>query len=133
MSAALNTLQLDQSAFLREEMARLQELTKELQAVKAELAALRAAKTGAEAPTPREEPASPRRVPATAANGGIPAPRPPFPDPAGGTAPELGNEEIHELLLRRMALITEERQTRWQKILQFLSGRKTAGDPASPT
>jgi pSer/pThr/pTyr-binding forkhead associated (FHA) protein len=133
MSAALNSLQLDQSAFLREEMGRLQELTRELQAVKAELAALRAAKTGTDAPARQEEPASSRRASAAGANGAIPAARPPFPHAPSDSAPELGGEEIHELLLRRMALLTEERQTRWQKILQFLSGRKTAGDPAAPT
>jgi hypothetical protein len=143
------TLYRDQFELIRDELDKVQELTRELQELQAELgkypaAAPAPAAADADARPAREttqpekirEPDAPRSEPrpqpprptaketatvAASAERKAP-PQPPSP-PTGQPAPPPG-VDIHAWLHQRMAAIQEERQSRWQKILSFLGGKK---------
>lgn len=48
---------------------------------------------------------------------------------AAGEPPAVPGEDIHEWLQRRVAALEEQRQSRWQQILQFILGKKVDGIP----
>jgi hypothetical protein len=118
--------------FIREELERVAELTRELNGLKATQAAPRPTPNGARPPLPEGgrkngRPGAPDApaalVPPVAADRGAAG------NPAAAP-PQGQGDDIHGWLCRRMAAIQEERQTRWQKILNCLTGRKPAEQPA---
>jgi hypothetical protein len=135
LSQMFSTLQQDQMQVIREELNQLRGLTEELQALKSELAAahpsagsVASAAANGNLPAPgaaRQLPAAPG--PAKPSPSGGPAPAAP-PAPPGAAGAAAGAPDVHAWLCQRLAAIQEERQSRWQKILTFLSGKGT-GEP----
>lgn len=105
MFQVFRTLHQDQAELVRNELDAVRKLTRELQDLQ-----IRAAVA----------PASPPR-PAGPAVAGPPRDRP---APRGGGA--QANADVHALLSRRIAAIQEERQGRWQKILNLVTGDSSA-------
>jgi pSer/pThr/pTyr-binding forkhead associated (FHA) protein len=131
MFQMFSALHQDQVGYLREELARLHQVTQELHALQNQLAQHPPpAKTphettlGAGSPS-RERQAMPPKQPQ-------PAPVQEKPKreaaPAGGSPapPEVGegSQDIHAWLSQRMAALQQERQGRWQKILDLLTGKR---------
>jgi pSer/pThr/pTyr-binding forkhead associated (FHA) protein len=130
----------EQNDLIRAELDQLHELTRELQTLQAELIK-QPPQRGPErpgVPSARNLPASRERArkPADEANqdGGhssTPAERqiPTEAPPSAGTPekaplPEgVAGENIHAWLSHRIATLQQERQTRWQKVMQFMLGR----------
>jgi pSer/pThr/pTyr-binding forkhead associated (FHA) protein len=124
-------LQREQIGAIRDEMDRLHQLSREVLALQAELAKR-------EQPAPeraRSTPAAagPRGVPnhvaTNPASRSAPAPNPaaeskPLPLPQG--QPE---KDMHAWLTQRLATLQQERQSRWQKIVNFLGGRRDTTTP----
>ncbi len=152
-TALLQTLQLfstlhkDQMSFLRDELDRQRVLTQELRELQAELARLQAqprgtGATAAAVPTradvsPAPAAAPPRSEP-TEKPAAAPEPAPlPAPATAGlpeqtavkganGVRPSEG-QDVHAWLNDRMATLQQERQSSWQRILNFLGGKRPEG------
>jgi pSer/pThr/pTyr-binding forkhead associated (FHA) protein len=126
----------DQMSLVRDELDRLHALTEELHGLQAELAGQPPAPAAPATPSPangaaagrgpapqsRPQPASP------------PAPDPGRPQPAtagrsspigGGPVgkPEPQPENIHAWLTQRIASLQQERQSRWQKVLNLVLGK----------
>jgi pSer/pThr/pTyr-binding forkhead associated (FHA) protein len=140
----------DQMGLVREELDRLRELTDEMAKIKAEMAA-RTRKPlpqlapwpppgPAAAPTPPQAspqpPSQPQPQRAAATTNGPAPPPPPFtqrparphddaPPPIPKAPLEPRNPEIHDWLNERLAAITEEQQSRLQKIMGLLKGNKS--------
>ena len=136
----------DQMGLVREELDRLRELTDEMARIKAEMA-VRTRKPltqlapwpppgPAAAPPPSPAPASPPPQRAAATTNGPVAPPPPFtqrparphddaPPPTPMAPLEPRNPDIHDWLNERLAAITEEQQSRLQKIMGLLKGNKS--------
>jgi pSer/pThr/pTyr-binding forkhead associated (FHA) protein len=122
----------DQMALLRQELDRVQELTQELTMLQAELAKQPAAPatgrpvTAAPAATLRlAQPSSPTSstpAPTTASEQTTPAATGSATDAAkpAPTPPSPAPEDVHGWLHERIAAIQQERQSRWQKIRDFL-------------
>jgi predicted component of type VI protein secretion system len=107
----------DQVSFLREELSRLQQVTQELNGLQKELQ-----KSGQAPPGPAASPAPFAGAPPAYAP--APAPDlPPLPEPNG---PPQGTPELHAWLCQRMEALQQERQGRWQKIMDFLTGKRAA-------
>ncbi|HLJ94436.1 MAG TPA: FHA domain-containing protein [Gemmataceae bacterium] len=118
-------LQREQIGVIRDEMDRLHQLSREVLALQSELA--KRPQPTAERPRTAPASASGRTVPESATvsptSRPAPAPKPapeskPLPQPEG--QPE---KDMHAWLSQRLAALQEERQTRWQKIVSFLSGK----------
>lgn len=112
MFSSLHGEQLD---FIREELDRLRDLTGEMKSLHVELS--RQAPAAAKSVTlaaARVEPA------AAPANGGEPKGVSTNRLPGNGTAPE----NIHLWLTQRITAIQEEQQSSWQRIMQFVTGRR---------
>lgn len=117
-------LQHEQIGVIRDEMDRLHQLSREVLALQAELA--KHTKPAAERPRgtlavpgPRAPAYSPATNPASRPT---PGPKPtteskPLPLPQG-----LPERDMHAWLSERIASLQQERQTRWQKIVNFLGG-----------
>jgi pSer/pThr/pTyr-binding forkhead associated (FHA) protein len=108
-------IQRDQVALVREELQRLERITQDLQALEGQLAA-----TAAPPRPPRQEPVSepppPEKGTGTAPTAGAPAP----------PAPVVPSEEaaaMHARLSQQLLRLREERESHWQKILNFLGGK----------
>lgn len=115
----------EQSDLIRNELDRLHQLTQELHELQAQLAQLPPREAPAmerpvATPPPRPVPAAPELPPRhePQANG-TPSPIPPLPR----QTEDVGNpDQIHAWLTHRMASIQRERQSSWQKIMNFLLG-----------
>ncbi len=137
MVQTFSRLHHDQLHLIRQELKQLHGLTRELQEIQKELrnrppdpprttAAPADTAKASLPPTPPApsmprpaEPARPRTAPLAEANTDTP------------TAPPLRpTAEVHAWLTQRLAVLQEERQTRWQKILHALTG--TSGEEAMP-
>ncbi len=133
----------DQMSLIREELSQLQQLSQEQQALQARLASQSAATVSGRRPSLRvvsgESPVSVSRSSAT--------PQPTAPQPsnpgdlpeetaaAKATAPPRPTREqvqeageIHAMLVKRIAAIQEERQGRWQKLLNAVIGKGNGGE-----
>jgi hypothetical protein len=144
MVQMFGTLHRDQMGMIRDELDRVRQISQELLALQADLARHSAAKGGA-----RPAPVPPRpSLPAPTADNGSgaaqpqPAPGNPFAEagrgrsetPAGQRTPSPGTagqspEELHAWLNQRIQAIQQERQSRWQKILNFLRGKRPEEPP----
>jgi hypothetical protein len=141
MGQMFNHLHRDQLALIREELTRLQQVSQDLRAVQTELAQR---ESGALAgPAPAAETAAPKAVapprPESAAPEAGPLPGPdgsapkavPRPAPARkGAAADKSAPDIHAELFQRIQQLQQERESRWQKILNYLTGKQpgeTAG------
>jgi pSer/pThr/pTyr-binding forkhead associated (FHA) protein len=135
MFQMFGALHRDQMTFIQEEMDRLQQLNRELHLLQIEAATHPPAQAPASTPRPAAGPESrPRPVAAGAAADrsprmaaeppNSPAP-PPRPTAATGAVPAAPcGEDVHTWLCRRMAAVEEERQSRWQKLLGLLAGKR---------
>ncbi|HEY7159169.1 MAG TPA: FHA domain-containing protein [Gemmataceae bacterium] len=125
----------DQMQLIRQEMNHLQELTRELQGLPAELArhtSVSSRNAGA-APSPRPTaPVFPIAPPAAgAALPTLPRSSPPRPIPSAepkssplSPTPAQSDAEVHAWLSQRLMVLQQERQSRWQKILSVLTGKR---------
>jgi pSer/pThr/pTyr-binding forkhead associated (FHA) protein len=153
MAQMFGAMHKEQTEVLREELQRLRELTLEINHLQAQSAkgkaipapqgpaapATAVGEPGASAPgerpvlrrlTPPARPASP--PPAVPSN--HPAPQvasapaaAPVDKPAGPAVPPAGaqeNGDVYLWLAQRMQTLQEERQSRWQKVLGFLTGKR---------
>jgi hypothetical protein len=140
MCEMFSGLHKDQMGFLRQELEHQRQLARELQELQNELRksqapgphrapqGLLARPAPANGPTPAA-PAAPAE--ASAAPAAAP-PRPSAPPPQGSEAPsteaanpELNGQDVHAWLYQRMATLQEERQSSWQKIINYLTGKRT--------
>jgi pSer/pThr/pTyr-binding forkhead associated (FHA) protein len=153
MFQMFHTLQRDQIKVIREELDHLQGLTEELQSLQAELRQRSPAAT-AKAPLPptagftahtRTDPAAgSARPPAASQPPGGKHPKKPTPGPrpqpvapsaapgpsAAAASPKVmpqgqSDENLHAWLSERILAIQQERQSRWQKVMNFLTGKQT--------
>lgn len=114
MFQAFGTLQREQMAGIREELDQIRRLTEELKDARAEAVAV-APPTTEEAPAPGPIPADPGRPPegpTTSAPQQRPEPRPDV-----AAAPGV---DLHAELTRRIAQIQNDRQSRWQRLLEMV-------------
>jgi pSer/pThr/pTyr-binding forkhead associated (FHA) protein len=130
-----STLHRDQMKLVREELLQVQQLTRELHDLQDKLArhqqAAAAPVKPAAAPAKAVRPHGvARREPAPAydKNGMPPAERPPRtepPAPAGASSgdPIQSSEDVHAWLCQRIDAIHQERQSRWEQILNFVLGK----------
>lgn len=115
----------EQSDLIRDELERLRELTQELHTLQEELAKHPPHEAVA-APLPTAPPPLPEGPSPPVATL---APEPPVtdaarpPGPAVATPPAENAEDIHVWLTQRMATLQRERQSSWQRILNFLLGK----------
>jgi pSer/pThr/pTyr-binding forkhead associated (FHA) protein len=137
MFQMFNTLQRDQIGVIRQELDHLQELSRELHALQSELAkrsAPGAVPTPKPAPAAVREPAVPAAAPVpsrqpeqvstfTPLPAAGPVTSPPQAAPPPAPAATEGDEAFHAWIAGRIASIQEERQSRWQKVMGFLSGK----------
>jgi hypothetical protein len=123
----------DQMGAIREELDHLHDLTREIQALQAEL--LRRSQPPPPAPNGSSDgPAADGRPPASRVNGaGHAGPAAGAANPAAASAslpksiappPGMSDDEVHAWLSQRILAIQQERQTRWQKVMTFLSGKR---------
>jgi hypothetical protein len=117
-----STMHREQMDLVREELAQIRRLTDELQATQAQLR---------QPPAPRPDPdESPRARPAPAGAGaGTPPRRKPTPPPPPPEASDAARQ-LHAVLTQRIAALQQERQSRWQKLLQAMGGGR---GPATPS
>jgi pSer/pThr/pTyr-binding forkhead associated (FHA) protein len=105
MFQAFGTMQRDQMAQVREELDRIRQLGQELQSLKS---------NPADGPTPSpNDPSGP--VPA-ADRAGPPPPAEPW------TPRDRTDREVHDLICKRIAEIEGERQGRWKKVFEMVTG-----------
>jgi pSer/pThr/pTyr-binding forkhead associated (FHA) protein len=141
MAEMFVSLHRDQMEFIQEELNRVHALTSELNSLKAQMAgngregtkrqvsatplwprqSTPLAPTSAEAADPTQNGTRSGETDAASA----------LPIRGGSDSPAKGEEDIHAWLCNRMAALEGERQGRWQKILSFLTGRKTEKPAAS--
>lgn len=127
MAQTFGNLHREQLALIREELDQIRDLTRELQSLKAE----QKQQLPPSRPAPTQSPIPPRpSVPKAA-----PAPRADTPPSAAARPASPGAElppaataarcenDIHIWLSQRMAALQRERQSRWQKILNVLTGK----------
>jgi hypothetical protein len=118
-------LQQEQLGVIRDEMEHLRELSKEVLILQKELAkhpqgAPNRPRSTGPAPGPRAASAAGPHKPVSppAPDGKERAPEKPLPLPHGQPA-----KDMHAWLIERLATLQEERQTRWQRIMSFLTGK----------
>jgi pSer/pThr/pTyr-binding forkhead associated (FHA) protein len=125
----------DQMQLIRQEMNHLQELTRELQGLPAELARHTSVppRNAGAAPSPRPTapvvPIAPPAAPAPLPT--LPRSSPPRPIPPAeptssplSTPPAQSDADVHAWLSQRLMVLQQERQSRWQKILNVLTGKR---------
>jgi pSer/pThr/pTyr-binding forkhead associated (FHA) protein len=125
----------DQMQLIRQEINHLQELTRELQDLPAELArhtSIPSRDAGA-TPAPRltasvlpiAPPATATTLP-TPLRSSPPCPMPPAESTSSPSSPPLAqpDADIHTWLSQRLMALQQERQNRWQKILNVLTGKR---------
>jgi hypothetical protein len=120
----------DQMSLIREEMDQLHQLTREQQTIQAAL--LGSTGTNHDRPTLRLVAAetTPTPTPEDPGRSGTlaqppPQPAEPSPDPRPRPRPTgtADPDQIHADLVNRLAAIQEERQGRWQRLVESLTGR----------
>jgi hypothetical protein len=147
MAQMFGQMQDKQMQLIREELGHLHDLTKELHALQADLlkhsrAAPQpaAARAGGErttpAPTKNESRAGaqhrpslrgrPDAVERTSAACTDPGANPRTPTPVVAAAGQ-SQEDIHAVLCARIEALQQDRQSRWQSILHFMTGKRSAG------
>ena len=124
MAEMFTTLHREQSARVQRELEEMRRLTEELQALQAGQAQQAAAPPDVPAPEPADataRPLTPEDAPASdeATNGA--APRPAAYEP-GWKPAQAASPDVHDWLNRRLQQLQQERYSRWQKILQFITG-----------
>jgi hypothetical protein len=149
MVQTFGALHRDQMGMIRDELNRVREISQELLSLQADLAGQPAALSARRgSPDPAEpaavspgapvSPATPSLAAPAAGNGSGPEvpDSPPTPAGGGGGAPPAAPaapaspgrgqtpEDLHTWLNQRIAAIQQERQGRWQKILNFLRGQR---------
>jgi pSer/pThr/pTyr-binding forkhead associated (FHA) protein len=124
-----STMHQDQMGLIREELAEIRRLSQEQKDLQAELRRRDEASVAAPSPVNGALPIQPERVmppPAdrTAARPSTAPPHrvPPPPPEAQGQARPQTQDDLHALINRRLMAIQEERQTRWQKLMQSVMG-----------
>jgi hypothetical protein len=139
MFKVFGTLHRDQAEALRTELDRQQQLTRELREIQAELSRHPAAAPGrpdrlelADRPAPpppapaRADQPQPRPPAYTAAPAPAAAARHEQPIPAANDVGQTG-QDVHTWLCERMAALQQERQSGWQRMLSFLTGKRSDG------
>jgi pSer/pThr/pTyr-binding forkhead associated (FHA) protein len=126
MAEMFTTLHREQSALVREELEHVRQLTRQLHTLQAERArqtaeppadlATAQADSSARLLTAADAPASGK-----AANGA--GAIPPSPEPSR-KAGKTVSPNVHNWLSERIEQLQEERYSRWQRILQFITGEK---------
>ncbi|MEO6810572.1 MAG: FHA domain-containing protein [Isosphaeraceae bacterium] len=115
----------DQMGLIREEMDQLHQLTREQQTIQAALLGPASANydrptlrvvTAESSPTPTPTAAEPLQV-------GNAADPPPIPRPKAKPNQVADPDQIHADLVDRLAAIQQERQGRWQRLVESLTGR----------
>lgn len=135
MAHLFRDLHREQMQLIREEMDQLREVTRELQSVQAELARHTLAPSPDAAPAPAPTPAAPAVPTAPPAEAlSLPATLQSLPlcsSPPGEPASSLpspppvqSNGDVHAWLSQRLLTLQQERQSRWQKILNIVTGKK---------
>jgi pSer/pThr/pTyr-binding forkhead associated (FHA) protein len=144
MFQMFSSMHKDQMGVIREELDRLQELTEEIQLLQSQLAksapgaqpaaAAAPQAAGMAPPRPAQPPFVPRpQTTNDAARKSSPPPSPEAQPRQGtngadtGSAPSAAGQsqaDIHAWLTHRLVAIQAERQTRWQKIVGFLTGKR---------
>ncbi len=142
MFQMFSSMHRDQMGVIREELDRLQELTEEIQNLQAQLAKSAPGAQPAAAGAARPAPSAPKQVPlpptprSPSANDGPrkSSPSAPASHPTSGSNGTEANAgpppsaqsqaDIHAWLTHRLVAIQHERQTRWQKIVGFLTGKR---------
>jgi pSer/pThr/pTyr-binding forkhead associated (FHA) protein len=124
MAQMFSTMHREQMDLVREEMEQLRRVTAELQHLQAQKA--RGAATGPAAPAvarierkPAAAEVGPKSPPSPAWAAALK--KPAEASPAEAAAPAAG--DIHDWLTQRIAALQEERQGRWQKVMNFMMGR----------
>jgi predicted component of type VI protein secretion system len=122
MGQMFTQLHREQVSLLRDELERVRQITQDVARLQAEVAKSRPAAPEPVAGPPTAAPAQPSAVP-PAATGAAPkpAPAPPRPTPLPKGGPSA--EDVHAVLFERIEALQQERQSRWQTILQLLSGK----------
>lgn len=116
------SLHREQSDLIRDELERLRELTQELHTLQEELAK-HPPHAAAVPPAPASPPPEPERPPPAAAPETPPAEATRPAEPHAAALPAENAEDIHVWLTQRMATLQRERQSSWQRILNFLLGK----------
>ncbi|MCI0461935.1 MAG: FHA domain-containing protein [Gemmataceae bacterium] len=132
-----SAVQNDQMKFIREELDRLRDLTHELHGLQVQLAKSASAEPAQkvrEAPpcpaTTSEPDRAPQPVPSPSAatNGSIPHPANgearPRPSDSGAARATDDGTDLHTLLCQRVEKLQQERQGRWQRLLDCLFGKR---------
>ncbi|HVS40499.1 MAG TPA: FHA domain-containing protein [Gemmataceae bacterium] len=124
MVEMFGALHREQTALVRAELEEMRRLTQELNELKAEQARQALTRPAAPAAAPEAERPTVAAPPADASQ---PAPPPLSSEPAGkGDSSAPASPDVHDWLSHRVAALQEERNGRWQKILQFITGAKGA-------
>lgn len=110
MAQTFGNLHREQLALVREELGQIQNLTRELHELQ----------SAGTRPTPSPRPAPPPAPAATRSSVPNPVTESPIPAPAAAVRNE---GDIHVWLSKRLAVLQQERQTRWQKVLNVLRGK----------
>ncbi len=107
MAQTFGKLHQDQMDVIRQELAQIRELTRQLHALQTE--GMRQ--------TPLPQPASPQTQTATSKSKAIS-------DAADAPVPPVRDQgDVHSWLAQRLVTLQQERQTRWQKILNLVTGK----------
>ena len=105
--------QREQMALIRQELEQIQELTRQLHTLQSEGAGR----------APKPLPATPQ---AGALNSSVPSPssKPPASAAKIDTpSPKLGDPNVHVWLSQRLSALQQERQNRWQKVFNLVTGK----------
>jgi len=116
MFQMFGALQKDQMERIREELARVQDVTAQIQSLQAELRKPLARERLPHSPPHHQQ----QSLSTDAGSSAVPAVVP-WSLPSGNGNP--GGPEIHSMLWKRMAELQEDRRSRLQKILSFMSGK----------
>jgi hypothetical protein len=145
MGQMFNNLHRDQLALIRDELTRLQEVSQDLRTLQAELAqrqnGVLAGPTvpagGAAASVsaiPPPEPAAPPpaaggTAPPLRLSGPAAKPLPPISPAKKGAATDKSAPDIHAQLFERIQQLQQERESHWQKLLNYLTGKRPDETP----
>jgi hypothetical protein len=130
MGQMYGQLHREQMALVREELQGLQRVAGDLRLLQAELAQHEGGASGwtptnGFPPDAQTAPGDTGQAPAA----GQDRPRAPVPPPPPPPVPAVGlsQEDVHARLCRRIQELQQERETRWQKFLNALLGKRPAG------
>jgi pSer/pThr/pTyr-binding forkhead associated (FHA) protein len=137
MFQMFSSMQRDQAGVIREELEHLRRLNEELCSLQKEMLAASpkppalSARVGPVAERPMKNlPQATAPQPARPIDASVhPAPIPATPaaNPEPRTAPQHPDTHFHELLTSRIMSLQKERQSRWQKIVNFLGSKAASG------